>query len=100
MVLSFGYVSYLLQYNKINNKLLNKLNGVIQTRGYLLFEKISSYKTSLFSIGAILLGACWLTVQRMTTNWATATVEETKEIRLIQADLDGLREASSMRISP
>jgi len=26
----------------------------------------------LFSIRILLLGACWLTVQRMTTNWATA----------------------------
>ena len=41
-------------------------------------------------MGAILLGACLLTVQRMTTNWATATVEETKKVsRFIQAYLTG-----------
>lgn len=40
-------------------------------------------------MGAILLSACLLTVQRMTTNWATATVEETKIVRFIQAYLTG-----------
>ena len=50
----------------------------------------------LFSIRALLLGTCRLAVQRMTTNWATATVEETKEIGLHRAYLDGLEETISV----
>jgi len=50
----------------------------------------------LFSIRALLLGACRLAVQRMTTNWTTATVEETKEIEIHWAYLDGLQETISV----